>query len=123
MQRRATKLISSLREKPYEERLKYLGLTTLETRRIRGDLIEVFKIFKGFDNIHYNRFFQMAGSLTRGQKLKIFKKRCCLDCYKHMFSNRVVDIWNSLDSDVVACDTLEGFKSRVDKWLKGRGFI
>ena len=41
----------------YEERLASLGLTTLETRRLRGNLIEVFKISKGYDNIVSEIFF------------------------------------------------------------------
>ena len=40
----------------YEERLKEGGLTTLETRRLRGDQIEVFKIFNGYENIDSNIF-------------------------------------------------------------------
>ena len=48
VQRRATRLMFKDRGLSYSERLRILGLTTLETRRLRGDLIEVFKIFKGF---------------------------------------------------------------------------
>ena len=44
IQRRATKLISGLRDLTYEERLKECGLTTLETRRLKGDQLDVFKI-------------------------------------------------------------------------------
>ena len=57
VQRRATKMISNLKNKSYEERLSILSLTTLETRRVRGDLIEVFKICKEFDNIDPSLFF------------------------------------------------------------------
>ena len=57
IQRRATKLIPGLRDLRYEERLKECGLTTLETRRLRGDQIEVFKIFNGYENIDSNIFF------------------------------------------------------------------
>ena len=51
IQRRATKLIPELRDLTYEERLKECGLTTLETRRLRGDQIEVFEILNGYENI------------------------------------------------------------------------
>ena len=55
----------------YSIRLQKFGLTTLETRRLRGDLIEVFKMFKGFDNIKLNDFFKMSSTSLRGQNLQI----------------------------------------------------
>ena len=58
IQRRATKLVPELRDLTYEERLKECGLTTLETRRLRGDQIEVFKILIGYENIDSNIFFR-----------------------------------------------------------------
>ena len=49
IQRRATKLIPGLRDLRYEERLKEYGVTTLETRRLRDDQIEVFNILNGYE--------------------------------------------------------------------------
>ena len=51
IQRRATKMISELRDFSYESRLLQCGLTTLETRRLRGDQIEVFKIVNGYEDV------------------------------------------------------------------------
>jgi ribonucleases P/MRP protein subunit RPP40 len=56
VQRRANKLISGINRNSYEERLRCVNLTTLETRRIRGDLIEVFRIFNGFENLDSLKF-------------------------------------------------------------------
>ena len=59
IQRSATKLIPGLRDLTYEERLKECGLTTLETRRLQGDQIEVFKILNGYENIDSNIFLKL----------------------------------------------------------------
>jgi len=75
VQKRATKLISGLSEMGYEERLKILGLTTLETQRLRGDLIEVFIIFKGYENIDREMFFDRSQSNLPGHSLKLNKKK------------------------------------------------
>ena len=56
VQRRATKMIQKLRNISYEMRLKECGLTTLETRTLRGDQIEVFKILNGYEDIDRNIF-------------------------------------------------------------------
>ena len=56
IQRRATKITPELKDRSYEERLKECGLTTLETRRLRGDQIEVFKILNGSKNNDRNVF-------------------------------------------------------------------
>jgi hypothetical protein len=110
VQRRATKLIPGLKEKPYEERLKCLNLTTLETRRLRGDLIEAFKIMKGLQNVEPSTFFKITASQTRGHALKLFKPTCRLDIRKYGFSHRVITEWNRLSTDDIACDTVNSFK-------------
>ena len=60
---------------------------------------------------------------TRGHALKLVKPRCHLDIRKFSFAHRVVVMWNSLDDDIIACNSINGFKNRIDKFLNGRGFI
>ena len=57
VQRRATKLVEGIEHLKYDERLQYLGLTRLDYRRVRSDLIETFKIINGIYNVHTDTFF------------------------------------------------------------------
>ena len=57
VQRRATRMVEGLERYSYEDRLRILGLTTLRTRFLQADLIEVFKILRGFENLDPGRFF------------------------------------------------------------------
>ena len=81
--------------KGYEDRLRCLNLITLETRRLKGDLIEVFKIFKGFDNLDPIMFFELSTAPTRGHSLKLVKQRCRLEIRKFSIAHRAVEMWNS----------------------------
>ena len=74
IQRRATKIIPELRVLSYESRLLQCGLTTQETRRLRGDQVEVFKIVNGYEDVDRNMFFKLKeGSRTRGNKAALVK--------------------------------------------------
>ena len=95
VQRRATKMIPKLRNISYEMLLKECGLTTLETSRLRGDQIEVFKILNGYENIDRNIFFTVKEERrTRGHGVTLAKKQCRLDIRKFSFSQRTVNEWN-----------------------------
>ena len=80
-------------------------------------------MFKGFDNLDPLLFFELNTAPTRSHSLKLVKPRCRLEVRKYSFAHRVIDIWNSLDDNTIACDSLNGFKNRIDKFLIGRGFI
>ena len=123
IQRRATKLIPELRDLRYEERLKECGLTTLETRRLRGDQIEVFKILNGYENIDSNIFFEIKKSkITRGHNFTLVKKQSRLDVRKYSFSQRTINAWNKLSTDCVHATSVNVFKNRIDKYLVKAGY-
>jgi len=117
VQRRATKCIPGLGALPYIERLKKCGLTTLKFRRIRGDMIETFKILSGiYDRAVVPIFPLCLRGSTRGNQLKINTMRTRYDIRKFSFKNRVVKIWNGLPDSVVLSDSVNIFKNRLDKF-------
>ena len=123
VQRRATKMIPKLRNISYEMRLKECGLTTLETRRLRGDQIEVFKILNGYENIDRNIFFTVKEERrTRGHGVTLAKKQCRLDIRKFSFSQRTVNEWNRLSADCVGASSVNIFKNKIDIYLRRAGY-
>ena len=68
-------MIPEFRDLSYESRLLQCGLTTLQTRRLREDQIEVFKMVNGFDDVDRNMFFKLKeSSRTRGHKAALVKE-------------------------------------------------
>ena len=97
--RTATKMIPELRDLSYEERLKESGLTTLETRKLRGDQIEVFKILNGYKNVDRNMFFSLKkDSRTRGHEVTLVKDQCRLYIRNYSFSQRTINELNKLST-------------------------
>ena len=110
LQRRATKLVPCLKNLSYEVRLEHLGLTTLEERRIRGDMIQYLKCFKGFNKIEWFNPDTVTSSIClfrpasgiKGNKHRLnrqfirkFPQR------EHFFTNRIVPFWNILPEEIV----------------------
>ena len=123
VQRRATRMMANDKSLSYYNRLKKFGLTTLETRRLRGDLIEVCKLFKGFDDVDFNVFFKLSSTHLRWHELKIYKPRTQLDVRTYFFSIRVIDVWNSLPGSIIHSNTVNNFKVKIDCLLNYRGYI
>ena len=115
IQRRATKLVPEIRSFSYEDRLKALGLPTLEYRRDRYDMIQVFKALQGIDDIKWQSMFNLSVNPTRGHPWKLQKKRCNTTQRLHSFTFRVVDQWNSLSSETVSSKSVNIFKGRLNE--------
>jgi len=114
-QHRFTRMIPGLAKKDYLTRLNILGIWTLEERRNRADLIEVFKIFRGQSAIPASIFERSTDTRTRGHSMKLLKHRCSTDIRKYFFSERVIDSWNRLDQQSVNALSVNAFKSNLNR--------
>ncbi len=115
VQKLAVKFVKVLRHVPYETALQRLRLFSLVRRRIRGDLICMYKIMHGLLDFPCNAVFAAPSRIgLPGHTLKIHQQRCKTRRRQHAFSVRVIPYWNKLPEDIVTATSVETVKFRLD---------
>ena len=121
MQHRETKLVSGIGSLTYEERLKVCDLTTLEERRVRGDMILCFKILNDYVDFGKNFFYFAKDrhsidtrSATEGLLVPL---KTTLEIRKNFFPSRVVNAWNTLPVEVRTASSVNSFKNLYDLYF------
>ena len=119
VQRKFTKRILSMSGLTYYSRLQVLGLKSLEIRRLRTDVLLVYRIMFGMVRLNSNdRVFYLKKSTTpaRSQiKYVINKQRCSNNRRINFFSNRIVNLWNNLPSSTTDFTSFHKFDKSLNR--------
>lgn len=116
-QRKVTKIPHEVANNDYVTRLAKLHLTTLRVRRMRGDLIETFKILHQYYKCSLDIFHPSQNAYLRGHTKKLAKERSAKLPRKNFLINRSVYLWNALSEDTVSASSVDAFKNKIDKEL------
>ena len=117
IQRDFTRHVYGMKNLEYAQRLRCLKLPSLQYRRFRGDLIEVFKLTHDLYDPQTTKSLLTSAifPFTRCHNYKLHKLRTNTVQYKQFFTNRVVDSWNNLPHAIVNAESVNSFKNLVDK--------
>ena len=87
-----------------------------EKRRVRGDLIETFKILTARERVKKEDFFQLRQREynLRGHQYSLEVQRSRINIWSHFFSQQTVKHWNALPDHVVSASSVNNFKNRLD---------
>jgi len=123
VQRRATKQLPEINNLPYQDRLKKLKLPTLAYRRLRSDMIELYKATSAIYEPNLCSFIKLRTNETTRQSNRthnksIYPTHSNSNIRKHAFCNRNVTIWNNLPHQVVNAPSVPSFKNHLDKHWK-----
>jgi hypothetical protein len=97
-----------------------MGIPSLSARRVRGDLLVVFRALSSEQSPIRHLFTLHEGGRTRGHSLKLLKDRFVTTARQYFLTNRIFDQWNSLPPEIVNCKTADSFKAKYDSLLKSR---
>ena len=119
VQRRAVNMIVGLTGRTYEDKLSELNLTSLSDRRIKFDLVQTYKILNGIDRVSPDIWFKTVEQNNRLTRITSYSKnlvavRSRTDIRKNFFSNRVVNLWNTLPTDIKDSRTVKIFKNKLE---------
>ena len=122
VQRRAISMVSNFQARNYEDKLKEAGMISLEQRRERGDLIHMFKIMTGKDDVHHSTWFQLLADRDGGANTRAASGHLNVllpgignsDVRRYFFSQRVAEKWNCLPDAVKMSGTVNQFKNSLD---------
>ncbi len=104
-------MVKGMRELPYEDRLRWLNMFSLERRRLRGDLILAYNIFHGRLDLPPVDFFEAPSEPDlRGHDFKLRHGSFRLLRRKAAFPVRLLVLWNKLPMEIVKFPTLDTFK-------------
>ena len=119
VQKRATQRMTGLGHLPDEERRQRLGLLSLEKRHLRGNMMEMYTILHGMDQVERGKLFSFScNTRTRGHPLQWSVGRVRTDQRKPFLTKRLVSLMNSLPQDEVRASGLHAFKRGSDRFLE-----
>lgn len=120
VQKRATKKLECCEGMDYEARLRFLDLPCIAYRKLRGDMIEVYKILNGGYDSDISPPIHTVNedTITRGNKMKLSKPTFKKAARKNFFSVRVSNFWNELPNKVIEAPSIKSFERRLDLYWK-----